>query len=156
MMCNRVNDEPIKINLLIDGLVLTPGACSSLLNELIKSLLYEKSQIPYTYTWFKNIVCKKRKSLENGSGTTGNEYTAKKYYNVISKAYDALEEIMENLSKELKNKSNHIEEVLIIFGVTPLNPKQTISIKLVNIMHDHIDVNHVQSNFRKQQNILRY
>lgn len=154
-MCNRIQEEPSKINLSITGFVLTPLACSSLINEIIKCLLYEKSQIPYSHNWLKNIVCKKRKSLENEQGTTRNHYTAKKYYNIVSKAYDALDEIMENLSKEFKNKSSTIHEILIMFGVTPLNPKETISINFTNITHDHVEVNHVQSNFKKQRCILR-
>lgn len=155
--CNKFEAGNAAINLNVSDLLLTPLSCSSIISEIIKVLLYEKSQLPHSYNWLKSMVTKRRKAAKDDDHPNEKRnFTAARYFNIVSSAYDAVETMMESIKKALQNDANVINEVLIIFGTTPLNPKQSFSIKLSNILHDHVESNHVQSNLRKQQTVLRY
>lgn len=49
------------IDIHISESVFTPLACATLINEIIKSIVYQKSQIPYPYNWLKMMVERKRR-----------------------------------------------------------------------------------------------
>lgn len=146
-MCSAIN---VDINVKVSDLPLTPFTCAVLVNEIIKYLIYEKCQIPYTYYYLKSLI----KEAKNISETVTNITTAKHYQNIVA-AYDTLENIMLNISSEFKSSENVIKRVLIIFGATPYCAKQVYSIKIPLISHDHVESNHAQAVLKHQHKILQ-
>lgn len=141
------------IDVCITDTVFTPLACASLVNEIIKSLVYQKSQIPYPYNWLKMVVEKKRKKGEQDNLKTNN-FTIDRHYRLASTAYDNLEAIMSNIRKEFENYTQ-IQEVLILFGTTPQCPKEAFTIKIPDVATNHIEENHIRHLNKNQHQILR-
>lgn len=139
----------------LKGTLLTPLACSSLVSELIKNLIFQKSQIPYPYNWLKAVVDRKRKkdAEEQGGIVKNLQVAVERCFRLASSAYDNLEDIMYHIRKEME--SSEVQEVILLFGSTPFSPKQIYCIKLPVIVRGHLEVNHHQANNRNQQNILR-
>lgn len=152
-MCNKKNEITIDIKITD---VLTPLTCGLLVNEIIKYLVYQKSQIPYPYNWLQTVVTRKRKSMESHSPQTTSNLSVERHYKVTSAAYDIVEEIMNNIKTEFKNSIQYIKEVLIIFGATPYTPKEVFRISVPVLQEIHIEANHVKSMQKSQQKILRY
>lgn len=146
---------PLCINVDITENIFTPFACASVVNEFIKSLVYQKSQIPYPYNWLKTVVNRKRKSCEGDERKKPINLNIDRHYRVVSTAYDNLEEIMKNIRKEL-DSSCEVHEILILFGTTPQCPKEAYTIKVPSIDRSHLEENHVQDISKNQQKILRY
>lgn len=151
-----------QLNINLTGTLLTPVACSSLINELLKTLVFQKSQIPYPYNWLKSVIDRKRKKdddnkEENGNNNNGvhkcSQITMEKQFRLASSTYDNLEDIMCHIRKEIENCE--VQEVVLLFGPTPFTPKQVFSIKLPAIARGHLEVNHHQRNNRNQHNVLR-
>lgn len=146
------DDSLINVNI---SDVLTPLSCAFLINEILQSLLYHKSQIPYPYNWLKSIVDKKRgNSASEGSGRKIN-FNAVNHFRVVSKAYDILENIMRGIVKIFDVKSDCIKEVVFVFGATPVSPKEIYTIKISYLAKGHLERNHTSS-VCKCQKILRY
>lgn len=146
---------PMCINVDITENIFTPFACASVVNEFIKSLVYQKSQIPYPYNWLKNVVNRKRKSAEGEERKKPVNLNIDRHYRIVSTAYDNLEEIMKHIIKEFES-SSEVYEVLILFGTTPQCPKEAYTIKVPSIDRSHLEENHLQDISKNQQKILRY
>lgn len=143
-MCSAIN---VDIKVKMSDLPLTPFTCAMLVNEIIKYLIYEKCQIPYTYYYLKSLV----KDAKNVSETN---IIATKHQNIVA-AYDTLENIMLNIYSEFKCSENIIRRVLIIFGATPFCAKQVYSVNIPLISHDHVESNHAQAVLKNQHKILQ-
>ncbi|XP_044264973.1 MAD2L1-binding protein isoform X2 [Tribolium madens] len=152
-MCTLEN--PAVINISISDYILTPASCASLVNEVMKNLLYQRAQIPYPYAWLKNIVKKKRKSLEEGEEENKNNFTLSKHYQTVSTAYDAVENITSNIVKCFTGLGDNLKEVIFVIGVTPVCPKEVFTVKASSLALGHVEGNHVMENSRRQSRILR-
>ncbi|XP_022907169.1 MAD2L1-binding protein [Onthophagus taurus] len=151
-MCNTRKLENTEINLSVNDLVLTPATCALLINEIIKYLVYQKSQIPYPYAWLKNVVSRKRKSGENDKNSNP---SVSRNYSAASSAYDIIEEMMKNISHQFKENGDNVKEVMVLFGATPHSPKEMIRFLIPKLEDKHIDVNHVISNEKNKNKVLR-
>lgn len=152
-MCNKQNNTCINIK--ITDIILTPLTCAVLINEVIKYLVYQKSQIPYPYNWLQTVITRKRKKTESVSTQTSSNLSVERHYKIASLAYDTVEEMMNNIKAEFKNGSNIVREVLIVFGATPLTPKEVFRINMPILHHYHVEANHLKSIPKNQQKILR-
>lgn len=141
------------IDIQITETVFTPLACATLINEILKSLVYQKSQIPYPYNWLKMIVERKRQKNDHDIVSSTN-FTVERHYRLASAAYDNLEEIMRNIRKQFESHTR-IQEVLILFGTTPQCPKEVFTIKVPSVAKNHIEENHVRLISKSQHKILR-
>lgn len=143
------------LNVDLKGTVLTPVACSSLISELLKTLLFQKAQIPYPFNWLKSVVDRKRKKEADQQETAKRAPVAvERHFRLVSSTYDNLEAIMCHIRKEME--SSEVREVVLLFGATPFTPKQAYSIKLPVIVRGHLEVNHHQANYKNQPSILKY
>lgn len=149
------NVKLAQIDVHIQELVFTPLACASLVNEVIKSLVYQKSQIPYPYNWLKTVVNRKRKNAESENVRQPLNLTLDKCYRLASNAYDNLEQIMRSIRMEFEAGSD-VREVLILFGTTAYCPKEAFTIKIPKIARGHTEDNHLQAITRNQHKILRH
>lgn len=143
-----------EINVKVKELVLTPLTCASVINEIIKYLIYQKSQIPYPYNWLKSVVDRKRKEPENNQ-TKPTNLVAERHYRVVSTAYDGLQELTKHLNNEFKNYGNNIKQILVLFGSTIYNPKEVFRICVTDLARGHSEDNHFQSNTKNLHKILR-
>lgn len=134
--------------------VLTPLSCAFLINEILKDLLYQKAQIPYPYSWLKSVVNKKRKSKDETHHNT-HSFTVHKHFQTVSKTYDSLEKIMNNLNEMFSGVGNNIKEIVIVFGVTPLCPNEVLTIKVSSLAKGHVEKNHTLEMRNKQHKIIR-
>ncbi|RZC34417.1 ribosome-releasing factor 2, mitochondrial, partial [Asbolus verrucosus] len=113
-----------------------------------------RAQIPYPYAWMKNIVTKKRRSLEEASANKQTNFTLHKYYQTVSSTYDALENIMTNMVNHFTHFSDNLKEVVFVFGVTPVCPFEVYTIRISTVARGHLEKNHVMENNRKQLKVL--
>lgn len=144
-----------QLNVDLKGTLLTPLACASLISELLKTLIFQTSQIPYPYNWLKFVVERKRKkdNQQEENGGKSSQTAVQRYYRLVSSTYDNLEDIMCHIRKEIE--SSDVQEVVILFGATPFTPKQVYSVKLPAIVRGHLDSIHQQTNTKNQHNVLR-
>lgn len=143
------------IDIEITNVVLTPFTCASLVNEILKGLLHQKNQIPYSYNWLKSIVTKKRAQDSNGEKTGPANFKLVNHFRIVSNAYDTLESLMKAIIKEFSESLETIRKVVIVFGTTPECPKEVISINTTSIMQGHHERNHKEQLVKYQQRILR-
>lgn len=146
--------KQLKVDL--KGTVLTPLACTSLINELLKTLIYQKSQIPFPYNFLKSVIERRRKKdhQESNISIKTTKVAIERYYRLASSTYDNLEDIMCHIRQEIEN--SEVQEVVILFGTTPLCPKQAYSLKLPVIARRHLEKIHQPTNSKNQHNILRF
>ncbi|KAB0804542.1 hypothetical protein PPYR_01512 [Photinus pyralis] len=143
-------DEEINIKV-IEQVLLTPLTCASLVNEVLKCLLYQKSQIPYPYNWMKNVVKKKRSNPD----VKNTNLQAERHYHSVCSAYDSLEKIMDSIAAQFKDDGSNIKKILIIFGSTPYSAKEVYTINISGVVIGHVEKNHLNANSKHQYKILR-
>lgn len=152
----NVKETDYVIDVEVSDLILTPLTCATLVNEILKGLLYQKSQIPYPYNWLKNIVNKKRDKDHTSIEKTGQtNLKLISHFRVVSAAYDILEKLMKGILKELSEPNETLIEVIIVFGTTPECPKEVVTINAFPIIKGHNERNHLAKLNRYQQKILR-
>ncbi|KAF5293265.1 hypothetical protein FQR65_LT11005 [Abscondita terminalis] len=149
--CGNQLDDEIKVH--VTELILTPLACSTIINEVIKYLLYQKSQIPYPYSWLKSVVNKKR--TEKNMQTKFSNFQVERHYNVVSTAFNSLENLMSSINLLFKNDGNNINRVLIIFGSSVYTAKEVYTFKISNLASDHLEENHSYNNAKNQHKVIR-
>ncbi|KAJ8974316.1 hypothetical protein NQ317_010912 [Molorchus minor] len=149
---NSVSEDCV-IDVNISDVILTPLTCASIVNEILKGLLYQKSQIPYPYNFLKSLVDKKRKQTVEENKPIN--FTAVNHYRIVSSAYDTIEKVTNEIIKEFSENSSHIKEVIVVFGTTPQCPKEVFTINISCLANDHLEINHVNQLVKFRQKILR-
>ncbi|XP_071453772.1 MAD2L1-binding protein [Hetaerina americana] len=116
---------------------LTWISCSKIVIEIIKYLAYQKQQIPYPFDQLKLLI-KKKKIDETGAGNAINK--PGKYHNKATVAVETLESIFQNIEAEFMIGSQSgfggVEEVVVLFGATPVTPKDVFRIQIPEIRSD--------------------
>lgn len=143
------------INVEIPEIILTPFACATIINEILKGLLYQKNQIPYPYSWLRNIVNKKRNNDNPNVKDEPVNFKLVNHFRVVSKAYDTLECVMKGIIREFSESLEIIREVIIVFGTTPECPKEIFKINTMPVIKGHNERNHMVQLNKHQQKILR-
>lgn len=147
------SEESSWMDIPITDIVLTPLTCASLVNEILKGLLYQKCQIPYPYTWLHQMVTKKRQSPESSSSRKNINIVNN--FHKVSLIYDKLEKVMKSLADEFTRNKEQIKEVVIMFGTTPQSPKEVVTINVSQTAKGHLEKNHIAHINKFQQKILR-
>lgn len=147
--------EPQKreIKIAVTELILTPLTCASIINEILKQLIYQKSQIPYSYSWVKSAIS--RRKTEPNKLKVSTDITVQRHHDIVSTAFNALENIMQNIKSEFKDNEQDIKQVCILFGSTIYTAKEAYIIEIPQLAKNHLEENHVYLNSKKQHNILR-
>ncbi|KAJ8945750.1 hypothetical protein NQ318_012072 [Aromia moschata] len=127
------------INVKVSEVVLTPLCCASLVNEILKGVLYQKSQIPYPYNWLKTLVENKRKQADTEEPKKPINFTAVNHFRVVSSTYDTLECVMNGIMKEFRENGSSIKEVIFVFGTTPQCPKEVFTINVSSVVSGHLE-----------------
>lgn len=148
-------DSQSVINVEIPEVILTPIACATLVNEILKGLLYQKSQIPYPYSWLKNVVSKKRDQENTTDKVEPTNFKLINHFRVVSTAYDTLECLMKAIMREFSETTEVIKEVIIVFGTTTECPKEIFMINTDSMVKGHIERNHMGQLNKYQHKILR-
>lgn len=155
MSTNSVCDSKLVINVPISDYILTPVSCAVLVSEVMKNLLYQRAQIPYPYVWLKSIVKKKRKSLEEGGEEKKINFTLNKHFQTVSTAYDAIESVSSDIVRYFTIFGACLKEVNFVIGVTPVCPKEILTVRVSTLALGHVERNHVMENSKKQSRVLR-
>lgn len=140
-----------EINVKIKDLVLTPLTCASIVNETIRTLVYNKSQIPYPYNYLTLIVQRKRKE----DPKTFKNFTAERHFQVASSAADVIEDLTKNIKEEFRKGGAAVREVLILFGATPYTVKETFTIRVTNVAKGHAEDTHKVANRKNQHKVMQ-
>ncbi|XP_054263811.1 MAD2L1-binding protein-like isoform X3 [Macrosteles quadrilineatus] len=154
---NRLKSfEPIQIEITLTDLI-TPKSCSMFVAELIKFIVFSKQQIPYPYERLKMFVTKRieqQKILELSNtqkdfGTShGITFLMEKHYKKVEEAYRILDSTFKCIEHELmKSTDCSIDEIVLLFGATPLSPRDVYRIKIPPLTFGHCESQHV---WRKQ------
>uniref|UniRef100_A0A6P7G8Y4 Uncharacterized protein LOC114335283 n=1 Tax=Diabrotica virgifera virgifera TaxID=50390 RepID=A0A6P7G8Y4_DIAVI len=147
-------DDLSNINVNVTDIVLTPFSCASIINEVLKGVLYQRCQIPYPYNWMKTIVTKKReKSDIEISGKTN--FKAENHFRSVSKVFDILEAVMTDIKNEFIHFNKSLKKVLFVLGTTPVTPSEVFSISVSSLIDGHNERNHISQLNKYQQKILR-
>lgn len=146
----------LQIDVNINNLILTPLTCASLINTFIKCLIYDKTQIPYSYKWLETIVNKKRKeaSRNDENNEHNKNYQAEKYFRKVSNFYDTVESILKQIDNIFKN-NNDVEEILLIFGGSEMSPKEVYRIRIPTLPKNHQEKNHITVTNKLSYTVLR-
>ncbi|XP_026760541.2 uncharacterized protein LOC113519615 [Galleria mellonella] len=145
------NLKPIVVDLNI-GDQLTSVSCGHVVVEIIKFIVYQRLQIPYTYQWLKHVVTKKR-NCENDD--LKGSFQSEKHYHVASTALDNLDYILKSLLHEINGPSIP-EEVCIILGGTPVTCKEIYRLILPTLCHKpQCQSTHIANDQKIQKNIFR-
>ncbi|KAF7279667.1 hypothetical protein GWI33_006831 [Rhynchophorus ferrugineus] len=128
---------------------------ATLVNEILKGLLFQKCQIPYSYNWLKNVVEKRRKKTTEQQSSKKFNITYENHFRMVSTVYDNINSIMNGILKEFCESGNVILQVVIIFGSTPNYPKEVYTLNLPAIVMGHDEKNHVSDINKHLQKILR-
>ncbi|XP_046401489.1 MAD2L1-binding protein-like [Ischnura elegans] len=119
---------------------LTWVACSKIVIEIIKYLAYQKQQIPYPFEQLKLLVNKKKTDVGGGVNTTNKSLSSARYHSKAAEAVETLESIFQNIEAEFMISSqggcNGVEEVVVLFGPTPVTPKDVFRIQIPEIRRD--------------------
>lgn len=149
---NVVNPKTRNINVDMKDMILTPQTCVSVIIEILKAVLYEKSQLPYPYSWLKNALSKRKPEPNIHSHSIS--IIVQKYFNLASNAFRSVEDITTNLSS-LMSSCQKVQEVVILFGSTPYTPKEVFTIKFPDLAKGHIESNHKNMLQKKLHKVLR-
>lgn len=117
----------------------------------MKCLVYEKSLIPYHYSWLKNIVSDYRKRTSQNENV---DIFAENHIRLAASAYEVIENINININNLFKF-GNNINEILILVGVTPFSPKDVYKIVIPKLATGHNQPNHNSMRSKIQPKILR-
>ncbi|KAG8323664.1 hypothetical protein J6590_001407 [Homalodisca vitripennis] len=133
--------------------IITPKSCSSYIAELIKYIVFNKQQIPYPYERLKLFVLKRRErqklielhnNSENNDASLRVSFVMEKYYKKVEEAFEILDNVFKCIEHELTKSSEHLlEEVVLLFGATPLSPKDVYRIKIPSLTYGHSENQHL-------------
>ncbi|KOB64991.1 MAD2L1-binding protein [Operophtera brumata] len=122
--------KPVKIDLNI-GDQLTSISCGHIVVELIKFVVYQRQQIPYTYPWLKQVINKKKLCEDQD---VKESFQSEIHYRVASTALENLDFILKSLLQEI-NSSSLPSEVCIALGGTPVTCKEVYRFILPTACH---------------------
>lgn len=140
-----------------DELTLTPLVGASLVNEIFKSVLYQKCQIPYPYSFLKQVVEKRRKhSIDSQEHVSRKvNFTYENHFKTVSSAYDYLNSVMKCIVNKFAEHGNDVEEVVILFGSSMFSVKEAVTVHIPVMATGHVERNHVNELNKHVQKVLR-
>ncbi|OXU28257.1 hypothetical protein TSAR_001085 [Trichomalopsis sarcophagae] len=100
---------------------LTAQSCSQLVIEIIKYIMYQKQQIPFSGDTLIKLYASTKPTDRN--------------YTSMNKLINTLNSITDNLVHELTLDECDVKEVLIVIGATIITPKLCIKLELPNILN---------------------
>ncbi|KAG8233785.1 hypothetical protein J437_LFUL003857 [Ladona fulva] len=116
---------------------LTSSSCSKVVSEIIKYLAYQKQQIPYPFEQLKLLVNKSKLAGEQetiGKSVKRRCLQLERHHSKATDAVDTLENIFKNIEAEFmisdEDGIGRVEEVVVMFGATPVTPKDVFRIQL--------------------------
>ncbi|KAL4720029.1 hypothetical protein ACJJTC_009271 [Scirpophaga incertulas] len=142
--------KPVIINLNI-GDQLTTISCGHVVVELIKFLVYQRLQIPYTYQWLKQIVTKKKIQDHDERKES---FQSERHFRIASAALDNLDFILKSLLQEIGAAIP--EEVCIALGGTPVSFKEVYRLIMPSACHKpQCHSANIANDHKIQRNIFR-
>ncbi|XP_050551395.1 uncharacterized protein LOC126910943 [Spodoptera frugiperda] len=124
------SNKPIVLNLEI-GDQLTNISCGHVIVELIKFIVYQRLQIPYSYQWLKQVITKKKSCEEDN---VKESFQSERYFRTASTALENLDFILKSLHKEVSGPSIP-DEVCIALGATPVTCKEVYRVFMPTVCH---------------------
>lgn len=125
-------NKPTVVNVDISD-VMSPQTCGLILIEIIKYLVHQKQQIPFTYDRLKDMVSKKREIGEESENSRPESLASKKYFRVASTSVDIMESIFTKILNEIESCLPP-EEVCLILGATPVSSREVYRIVLPELL----------------------
>ncbi|XP_012273387.1 MAD2L1-binding protein [Orussus abietinus] len=110
---------------------LTSGSCSKLAIELIKYLLYQKQQVPFSYECLTQLQAKAKPTDKNFSS--------------IKAVLNTLENVSEHLTLQLQREDCNIKEIVVVIGATIVSPKFCVRVEIspkILSNRNHMDCQH--------------
>lgn len=95
---------------------LTSDSCTKLIMELIKYILYQKEQIPFSCDTLTQLQSRFKPTDKNANSTKN--------------LFTTLRNISENITSEFHNKGCEVREVVVIIGATMVSPKLCVRVEL--------------------------
>uniref|UniRef100_A0A1B6M2I9 Uncharacterized protein n=1 Tax=Graphocephala atropunctata TaxID=36148 RepID=A0A1B6M2I9_9HEMI len=133
--------------------LITPKSCSIYIAELIKYIIFTKQQIPYPYERLKMYVMKRRErqklielqnNIRESDGSERVSFFMEKHYKKVEEAFEILDSTFKCIEYELTKSSEHpLEEVVLLFGATPLSPKDVYRFKIPSLSYGHSESQHL-------------
>lgn len=99
---------------------LTAQSCSQLVIEIIKYIMYQKQQIPFSGDTLIRLHASTKPTDRNFSS--------------MNKLIGTLKSVSDQLTHELNLEECDVKEILIVIGATIVSPKLCIKLELPNIL----------------------
>lgn len=145
------NNGSSEFRIRVKDVVLTSHMCATIVNETLKCLVYNKSQIPYPHNWLTLTVQRKRE----GDPDLFENFKAERHFQVASSAVDIIENLMKSIKEEFSRCGGDVREVVVMFGATPYMVKEAYTIRFTNIAKGHLEENHKLSNRKNQHKVMK-
>lgn len=126
---NSVSSKYIKLDINI-GDQLTSVSCGHMVVELVKFLLYQRLQIPYSYQWLKYLINQKKACGDDKFES----FQSSIHFKAASSTLESLDFTIKSILQEI-NGSSLPEEVCVIFGATPVGSKEVYRFLLPPFTH---------------------
>ena len=121
---------------------LTSDGCLKLIVELLKYLLYNKQQIPFSYDCLSQVQSKSKPTDRN-------------FLN-IRKFFESLCDVTAHLNSQFYTQGCNVREVVIIIGATIISPKICIRVELPELILDSkIHTEHYHSSRKPLLSLMR-
>lgn len=114
MLSRRSNNE-MEIEIMLDEPI-TSDSCTKVVMEIIKYILYQKQQIPFTYETLVQFQTTIKATDRNAI-----------FFRTLS---NTLKSVSDHLSSQFFLKGCDVKEVAILLGATIISPKLCIEIEL--------------------------
>ena len=114
---------------------LTGHACSQLVIELVKYIMYQKQQVP--------LSCDSLIKLHANSKPSDRNYSSMK------SLVDSLSSISDQLSLQLKLADCNVKEIVIVIGATIASPKLIVRVQLPELILNSVTHKEYQHSYRK-------
>ncbi|BES91154.1 Hypothetical protein NTJ_03963 [Nesidiocoris tenuis] len=118
------------------GEVLSRKDCADIVKHIIKFIVYNNQQIPYTYDGFQRIIARKKHLDERLNGKPNSntplsfkQIKANTFFETIENVFKTFEAIFQGIELELLSGSN-LKEIVIILGTTVMSPKHVYRIRI--------------------------
>lgn len=129
-LSKKVNQNETTIPVVLDE-QLTSDSCSKLITELMKYILYQKQQIPFSCDTLLQLQTRYKPTDKN--------------FNSTKNLFSTIDNITDELTTQLHTSGCDVKEIIIVIGATPVTPKFSVKLELPsNILNSkkHLEYQH--------------
>ncbi|XP_065086082.1 uncharacterized protein LOC135708061 [Ochlerotatus camptorhynchus] len=123
--------------------IITGESCSKMLQTIVQTLLFQRSQIPFCYQMFRAIVNKIKAEMAGTEESKWGNYQLAKQREVAIKTLEELQTLFKELAVIVENSKQNVQ-AMVLFGSTVYTAKEAFVINLPMADENHYAQHHRQ------------